>query len=386
MATRFRLSLLLIGLLLACTWLWQQNAGAWLPRIYYPSACNQNTPEWFPSIISLARELDYPGFQIAHQTSKGDLVLCSAGWAQTSGLLPKQMTSQRRLRYASLSKILTSVEAIRLVQDNRLTLATPLPSLLGLPADSDEYVDSRIPTITLQQLLSHTAGFDRNITPDPMMAVNPWCPDNLSALMNIHLDHPPGTHYAYSNVGYCLVGAIIARAHDHPLSKVFEERLFTPLQLDFIQLAPNEHLLPDEAEPHPAQEESLYQLLSIDYASAVATGAWTGTAGDFSQLLNAYFGKAHQKLPSHIQRLLTNEQGCDTSIWRHCHGLAFYLQKTSDNQIAYWRDGSLPGVTAIAMLFPDGSNLVFLANSRPYHWIDSNNRLGQALMQLSDPD
>ncbi|TKA93528.1 serine hydrolase domain-containing protein [Halopseudomonas bauzanensis] len=384
MAPRLRLMVLLTGLALTGLFLWQQRASTSLPKWHYPSVCNQGTPEWLPKLMSIVRELNYPGFQLAYHAADGNLTLCAAGWAHTAGL-PQPMSNEHRMRYASLSKIMTSLEAAMLGEQGHMQLRQTLPSLLGLPKEPGRYVDPRIININLQQLLSHTAGFDRSLTPDPMMNGSPWCPDNLSALMNMRLDHTPGAKYAYSNVGYCLIGAAITRVHQRPLSQVFEERFIIPLQLDSMQLALNEQLLSDEAQPHFALGESIKELLRVNYANAVATGAWTGTAKDFSLLLAAYFGKKHHLLPAHIREFLATEPGCNKSAWRHCYGLAFYYQLTPDGKVGYWRDGSLPGVTALAMLFPDGSNLVFLSNSRPHNWMKQNDQLGKVILQLVHP-
>lgn len=383
MAPRVRLILLMTGLTLACLLLWQRQAGSLLPNVYYPATCNRDAPDWLPVLKSLAQELDYPGFQIAHHTVGGEPTLCAAGWAKTSGF-PQPMRNEHQLRYASLSKIMTALAAAELIAEGRMQLDNTLPLLLGLPGEPEHYADPYVATVTLHQLLSHTAGFDRSITPDPMITPTPWCPNNLSTLMSVRLDHPPGAKYTYANIGYCLVGAAISHAHQLALPLVFERRFIKPLGLESTRLAPNGHLLPDEAQPHFAPEESISDLLRIDYSSAAATGAWTGTARDLVALLAAYFGQPHPLLPPHTQGLLATDSNCDRSIWRNCHGLAFY-QHSAESKVAYWRDGSLPGITAIAMLFPNGSNVVFLANSRPYEWIKHNDRLGQALLQLIHP-
>ena len=47
----------------------------------------------------------------------------------------------------------------------------------------------------------------------------------------------------------------------------------------------------------------------------------------------------------------------------------------------YWRDGSLPGLTAFAAATPEGEVIVLLANYREYKWLKFNDAIGQRLYQ-----
>ncbi len=48
----------------------------------------------------------------------------------------------------------------------------------------------------------------------------------------------------------------------------------------------------------------------------------------------------------------------------------------------FWRDGSMPGVTAFAALFENGEVLVVLANSRHVDWKPANDALGRQAYRL----
>src|SRR5690606_14895748 len=70
-------------------------------------------------------------------------------------------------------------------------------------------------------------------------------------------------------------------------------------------------------------------------------------------------------------------EGCDDSAWRRCHGLAFYSYQQPGRPRMYWRDGSLPGVTAFAAVTEDGDVFVLLGNARdPRNWISIHDELG----------
>src|SRR5690606_38280416 len=66
--------------------------------------------------------------------------------------------------------------------------------------------------------------FDRLRTPDPMSLhrTKPWCPYSTSRLSTLRLDFAPGERYAYSNVGYCLLGMILERVTGTPYRQWIE--------------------------------------------------------------------------------------------------------------------------------------------------------------------
>ena len=68
--------------------------------------------------------------------------------------------------------------------------------------------------ITVEHLLTHTAGGWQNDGSNPMFSFqsrdgspppDPW------TLAKLPLQNPPGEHYAYSNFGYCILGKTVAK-------------------------------------------------------------------------------------------------------------------------------------------------------------------------------
>ena len=200
----WRLRLLLALLAVAVLGLAFHSPTPPILRLPMPYACQPFPPAGLHELIALARELGYLGFQLAWVNTQGERGACTAGWAQT-GVWPQRLTSGHRLRYASLTKLFTATVAMQLIAEQRLGLTDRLVERLEIAAP---YRDPNIAEIRVAHLLEHTAGFDRNLTPDPMLQADPWCPQRLDTLANLQLDHTPGEVYAYANLGYCLLGAI----------------------------------------------------------------------------------------------------------------------------------------------------------------------------------
>jgi len=368
-----RLFLLTALLLTAGYWLCLQPVTI-LP---WPTHCNGPAPTWLSALVTETRKLGYPGFQLSFVDKAGRPVDCVAGWAGPNiGALPLKI--DQPMRYASLSKIMTSVVSMQLAEEGRLAPETPLLDVLEV---GGPIADARIKTITLGHLLMHTAGFDRSKTPDPMFLAAPWCPRDLERLSFIKLDYPPGTRFAYANVGYCLLGAAIARIEGEPLDRVFERRLLTVLGLSSITPLGHRETLRTEPQNFFDPPDSLAELLAIDYPALVAVGGWAGSARDFRILLSGIFSESENGLLSRsaIEQLLKVDPVCAKDKWRNCHGYGFYKYQETGQQTMYWRDGSLPGVSAFAAIFSDGNPMVFLSNGRRHDWMPANDLIGKFL-------
>lgn len=80
--------------------------------------------------------------------------------------------------------------------------------------------------LTLRQLATHTSG----LPPWKALYENP----NDSALTQIlatELETEPGTKYAYSDLGYILLGEILQRVTGTPLGKLAQTHIFDPLEM-----------------------------------------------------------------------------------------------------------------------------------------------------------
>jgi CubicO group peptidase (beta-lactamase class C family) len=128
-------------------------------------------------------------------------------------------------RLASVSKMLTESAIYKLVDAGKITTSTLVYSYLGIPPWGGTLGDSRISAITVQNLLDHTGGWDNTFSPvgdavfstieiSTQMGLNyPAAPTNvISWMFSKPLDHAPGTTYAYSNLGYQILGRVVEKA------------------------------------------------------------------------------------------------------------------------------------------------------------------------------
>ena len=344
-----------------------------LPQAHH---CNDAVSPEIQNLLQQFHQMGFPGGQVSFLPANAPELHCSFGW-HSQGLLPRKVQTGDSFRYASLSKVLTALTAFTLIEQERITLSTPLLELVALPG---YFSDDQIPLITIKHLLSHQAGFDRAIAGDPMLDIEPWCPAEISTLQSIALNFPPGDKMVYSNLGYCLLGLGMANLSQQPLEHLIRETL---LLADSPSIQP---ILSGQSHDNEVgyffdSPDSKAALLQLNYNAKLASGGWMGTATELSLLIQQHLPLLYKY--EHIASSDDYMKGCDAKIWRNCHGLVFYkYDTTDDNIIHFWRDGSLPGVTAFTIVTTQGDVLVMLGNYRPYHWLPHNDRLGLLLSQI----
>jgi CubicO group peptidase (beta-lactamase class C family) len=130
----------------------------------------------------------------------------------------------------SITKPVTAAAILLLEGEGKLSLDETL-------ADHFEDVPADKRKITLHQLLTHSAGFPGGIGPDNEAI---GAEDFVERALAAELAFEPGSGYAYSNVGYSLLGILIERVSGQGYEAFLRERLFEPLGM-----ASTGYLLPD---------------------------------------------------------------------------------------------------------------------------------------------
>jgi N-acyl-D-amino-acid deacylase len=183
---------------------------------------------------------DIPGAAMA-VTKCGRLVYARGfGFADVENQEP--VKPQTLFRIASVSKPITAVAVLQLVERGKLSLTDHPFDLLTLAPHLEEgaSVDPRLKDITIHQLLQHTAGWDRDIAGDPMVNSMPVAtalgieppamPEHIIRyMMGKPLDFAPGMRDAYSNFGYCLLGRLIEKASGHSYEDYVRAEVLAPL-------------------------------------------------------------------------------------------------------------------------------------------------------------
>lgn len=290
--------------------------------------------------------------QLVYLEPEGAMHHCESGWEDGfNGVRP--ITVNSRFIYASVSKIVTSAMVIDLINQGEITLEQKLTEIINIP----EPKDARIKNITIAMLLQHSAGFDRLKTYTPMltMGVKPWCPKNIQKLANVKLDFDPGTQFQYSNVGYCLLGAIVEEKTNMSYREAVEKKYkIADRKIKFI----DNNFLNDEIQ-YDYRNENFYGNFwrkEFDFTESLsAVGGLSGSAKQITLLAKEML----QEKPLNI--LSRDIIPCAINQLDSCYGYALEpFQKKGKNFTIYNKSGYFPGVEANIIIDDQGGVLTII--------------------------
>ena len=140
------------------------------------------------------------------------------------------VTLDTRFDLASLTKIVVTLPSIlHLVDAGEVRLEHPIHHFFGNAGWSQT---PSLGDVTLKQLLTHTSGLPAWT---PLFA---WVSERRTALANVLQTSLGEPNYAYSDLGFILLGAIVERVSGQRLDEFAAEHLFEPLELPHLSFGP----------------------------------------------------------------------------------------------------------------------------------------------------
>ncbi|HYN89562.1 MAG TPA: serine hydrolase domain-containing protein [Ardenticatenaceae bacterium] len=269
---------------------------------------------------------------------------------------------------ASISKPFVATAIMQLVERGRLTLDTPVAGALP----DFRLADERYRAITVQQMLSHLSGmpdtddygWDRPEEDEEALAryVRGLAPERLIA--------NPGERYAYSNIAYEVLGALVARVSGQSFEAYLRDNVLRPLGMTastFLkrevapELATTPHLNVPRASVSPVYPYNrAHSPSSTLHSSAVEMGRWALAnlnrgeldgrrilqAASYGLLWHPYVETGYGDPPEHV-------------------GLSWFLAEYRGHRTVE-HGGADTGFETNLVLLPDlGAAVVVLSNSIP---------------------
>ena len=156
----------------------------------------------------------------------GETSVRAEGLADTAS--GRALTADDPARVASISKLVTAIGVLRLVEAGQLDLDADVSALLGFPLRNPAFPDA---PITLRMLLSHTSSLTD--------AAGYW---NVPLGEDIRLitgkpqawdtQHAPGTFFRYTNLNFPLVAQLMERATGERFDRLMRRLVLFPLGID----------------------------------------------------------------------------------------------------------------------------------------------------------
>ena len=279
------------------------------------------------------------------------------GWADRENKIP--VAPANLFRIASISKTITSVTIFSLIEQGQLKLADRVfgpNAITGTDYGKPPY-NPGVDQITIEHLLTHTCGGWSNEANDPMFE-NPELTHARLIEWTLHnrkLDHPPGTHYAYSNFGYCVLGRVIEKVTRQSYAEYVRATVLRRCGVGDMTIAGN-----TLAQRRPG-EVKYYGQADNPYGMNVARmdshGGWIARPADLVQFFMHVDGFA---TPPSILKPQTIHIMTAASAANPGYAKGWAVNKF-DN---WWHNGSLPGTTTIAVRAHSGFCWAAFTNTR----------------------
>ena len=256
------------------------------------------------------------------------------GYANLQSRVPA--TPQTHYKIGSVTKSFTALAVLQLVEDGKLRLDARVGDRVGAAVDA-----------SVRELLTHTSGLQRDL-PGTMWSSPAFpavLPDDFGA------SFPPGTQWKYSNVGYALLGELIAAAGGESWARHLERRIFGPLGMSSTQAMPR---LDD---PRLATGYSRPEV-GADYAPARQAdhGAMRPAAGivsnaeDMARYVAFHLGAAEGVLGVRLLGEMHRPQWLFED-WQKAWGLGVQVRRV-DGRVRVGHSGTTPGFAALVEFIP----------------------------------
>ena len=355
------------------------------PAPVYVSDLNSTiVNEDLPELRALDHSIDsFLNFWALHGASlaimRNDSLLYAKGYGMADASTP--MTPGTTLRLASVSKLLTAVGIMKLQEEGKLFLETPVFGPYGVLNEFDPYIkDSNYYLITVEHLLRHQAGFSTrggDVMFSTLTFMRDWglkeppTPEFLvQKQVARRLAFEPGTWQEYSNFGFFLLSLIIEKVSGMSYADYMQEHVFAPAGCCGFRIGGNylADRLPGESMYFMQPDSELVPSFDGKYSAVekcyggnnvtglMGAGAWTASAVEMARFVGCIDGRGHMEdiLSAESVRKMTTWYDPDT----------FSLGWNDTKPDGEWtRTGSFSGTSALVKVYPDGECWIFISNT-----------------------
>jgi len=277
-------------------------------------------------------------------------------WSGASGNIDQKgttpFTAQTPVRIASITKPMTAIAIMQLVEQGKLLLEDPVSKYISAFAKAD------LAQITVKQLLQHSSGLGayknnkeiRNYTHYPTLG------DALNIFINRSLEFDPGTAFGYTSYGYTALGMIIETLSGQSYENYLKTQLWEVADMQHTSIKE-----PTTEVYHQKKPGKINAYPTTDLSDRLPAGGVISTAEDLLKFAKALLnGKlvSNASLNQTITSSGLKKEG-------NAYGLGWYLYGDNPklgNIIGH--SGAQLGCSAFLLILPDKNAAVtVLANT-----------------------
>lgn len=307
------------------------------------------------AVTAFMSRLNAPGLSIAVVTDNQLRWQQGYGMADVENFVPAKANTVYRL--ASVSKPITAVAVMQLVERGKIDLDAPV----------QRYVPSfpqKAYPVTIRDLLRHTSGI-RHYKGDEEQSTRYYSSltEALGMFKNDPLEHQPGLKFTYSTYGYTLLGAVVEAATGMKFTDYLRENIFKPAGMSHTRADSIHEIIPNRARGYVKTDKGeLVNAGLADTSYKIPGGGLVSTGEDMAK-----FAIAVQN--GTLVKKETFEQMSTSQVRKEVWDRTFAAQKipfgkqlpsygfgwvigTEKRKDAVWHGGVQQGVTTLVYILP----------------------------------
>lgn len=284
----------------------------------------------------------------------------SFGYADLVG--HKKNTKDAIFSIASLTKSFTAVGIMKLVEDGKLTLETPISTYFP------DFIPDYSKFITIQHLLNNSSGMEANIgrTDDNGNGLMPeetsiTFDEVLEKFKDSKLKFESGKGYDYNNFAYLLLAHIIEKVSGQSYADFMEQAVFKPAGMKNTAIASFQPLN-QKAQPYVGLGMIEFKKLNSPFHPSWLMGAadMNSTTVDLFKFMQALDNETLLK-SEYRNKLYTSTQAMGVN--EMLSGLGWVIDHKGEEKWIY-NNGLLPGYASVMGSLPEkGVKIIILSNA-----------------------
>ena len=291
-------------------------------------------------INAFIKKAQLPGLSMA--IGKGERIIYAKGFGFADVENKTPMTTDTRLRTASVAKVITATALGKLISQGKLNLDAPIKKYIP-------YISEKYAHLTSRQLAGHTAGMAHRPAGNGYKKKQFNTIRETVELMDKPLLFEPDTDYKYSTHAYNFLAAVIEGASGKPYNAYMKEQIFDPLHMT--------NTFPENIKKLSAKDAKLYYVdkgkLKADKLTndnyKIPGAAYRTTPTDLVKMMYGYFnGYLSEDTLARMFRSNTLIDGTKTNVgvgWRSSYDV--FGNKTIEHA------GSWRGARTVVVYYPE---------------------------------
>ncbi len=305
---------------------------------------------------AVAKELlgrGIPGLAVAVAVDGRIVYSEGFGFADLEERVPVWPTT--KFRIGSVSKPLTAVALVQLVEQGKLDLDAPIQKYVP------SFPDKGAP-ITTRMLAGHLGGI-RHYKDDENLSAKHYSNvlEGLKIFQDDPLVAPPGTKFSYSSYGFNLLSAVVQGASGQDFLSYMHEHVFEPLGLrSTVEDQPAEIIEQRARFYTQPKDKHVLNAPFVDNSYKWAGGGFLSSAEDLVRFGSALLQPGFLKRDS-LQLLFTPQKTKDGQETKY--GMGWFIGKSTSGQKILEHSGGSVGGTSELILYPDAHMVVAMVTN-----------------------